>query len=64
LVLAGWGHRRTLVWAAVLIAAAAFSAVAGSRMTAAEQWQLLGAWSVVYALIHLRVGLTERRAQG
>jgi UDP-N-acetylmuramyl pentapeptide phosphotransferase/UDP-N-acetylglucosamine-1-phosphate transferase len=64
LVLAGWGHRRTLSWATLLIAAAASSAVAAVHMPPTEQWQLLGAWALVYALIHLRIGLAERPQRG
>ncbi|MBK1705585.1 MraY family glycosyltransferase [Halochromatium glycolicum] len=64
LVLAGWGHRRTLGWAAVLITAVAASALAAVDMTTAEQWQLIGAWGLVYLLIHLRVGLAERLQRG
>jgi UDP-N-acetylmuramyl pentapeptide phosphotransferase/UDP-N-acetylglucosamine-1-phosphate transferase len=64
LVLAGWGHRRTLYWSLALITAVAVSAVAGARLSTPQQWQLNGAWAVVYALIHARVGLAERRARG
>jgi UDP-N-acetylmuramyl pentapeptide phosphotransferase/UDP-N-acetylglucosamine-1-phosphate transferase len=64
LVLAGWGHRRTLLWALALIAAVTASAVAGIRLNTSEQWQLLGGWAVVFVLIHLRVGVAERVARG
>ncbi|NBC49514.1 MAG: glycosyl transferase [Gammaproteobacteria bacterium] len=64
LVLAGWGHGRTLGRAAVLIIAVAASALAAVDMTTAEQWQLIGAWGLVYLLIHLRVGLAERLQRG
>lgn len=60
LVLAGWGHRRTLGWAAVLIIGVSASVLGAVDMTAAEQWQLIGAWALVYLLIHLRVRLAER----
>lgn len=62
LVLAGWGHRRTLRAAMLLIAACALSAVFAPRLGTAEQWQLLGAWALVFGLIHLRVALAERAA--
>jgi UDP-N-acetylmuramyl pentapeptide phosphotransferase/UDP-N-acetylglucosamine-1-phosphate transferase len=63
LVLAGWGHRRTLIWALVLMAAVAASAVAAPALSVAEQWQLIAGWGVVFVLIHLRVGLAERQAR-
>ena len=62
LVLAGWGHRRTLLRAYLLMLAAAASAVAAVGMPAGEQWMLLFGWAAVYALIHVRVGLAERLA--
>jgi len=62
LVLAGWGHRRTLLRAYLLMLAAAASAIAAASMPVGEQWMLLLAWVVVYALIHVRVGLAERLA--
>ncbi|MBK5937931.1 glycosyl transferase [Halochromatium roseum] len=64
LVLAGWGHRRTLVWALALMIAATASAIAANRLTSLEQWQLIGGWAVIFLLIHLRVGLAERVARG
>ncbi|WP_242479117.1 glycosyl transferase [Lamprobacter modestohalophilus] len=64
LVLAGWGHRRTLGWALALIAAATASAIAASSLTTSEQWQLIAGWAAIFILIHLRVGLAERVARG
>lgn len=60
LVLAGWGHRKTLLRGYLLMAAAAVCAVASPRLQAHEQWLLLGAWMTLYILIHLKVGLIER----
>ena len=60
LVLAGWSPRRTLLWAYVLMAAAAASALAARGASAAEQWLLLAAWAGLYGLVHLRVDLVER----
>lgn len=62
LVLAGWGHRKTLLWSYVLMAASASTAVAGVRMPATEQAWLLAAWAGVYVLIHVKVGQVERAA--
>jgi UDP-N-acetylmuramyl pentapeptide phosphotransferase/UDP-N-acetylglucosamine-1-phosphate transferase len=60
LVLAGWGHRKTLLRGYLLMAAAAVCAVASPRLPAHEQWLLLGAWTTLYILIHIKVGLIER----
>ncbi len=60
LVLAGWGHRKTVLRSYVLMAGAAASAVAAPGLATWEQWAVIGAWAVVYALIHFRVGLEER----
>ena len=64
LVLAGWGHRGTLLRAWLLMAGAAASAVAAPRLPAAEQWLVIAGWAAVYALVHLRVTLAERAAGG
>ncbi|WPL10564.1 putative undecaprenyl-phosphate N-acetylglucosaminyl 1-phosphate transferase [Thiorhodovibrio litoralis] len=61
LVLAGWSHRKTLVRASVLMAAAALCAVAAPRLAITEQWTLILAWAGIYALIHWRVTLAERQ---
>lgn len=63
LVLAGWGHRRTLLRAYAVMAAAAASAVAAPGMPEQEQWLLLLGWAAIYGLIHVRVGLAERLAE-
>lgn len=64
LVLAGWGHRRTLLWSLVLIAATTASALAAPGLSTLEQWQLIAGWAAIFVLIHLRVGLAERVARG
>jgi UDP-N-acetylmuramyl pentapeptide phosphotransferase/UDP-N-acetylglucosamine-1-phosphate transferase len=63
LVLAGWSHGRTLGWGLLLMAATSASALAASDLSLAQQWQLIAGWAVIYVLIHLRVGLAERRAR-
>jgi UDP-N-acetylmuramyl pentapeptide phosphotransferase/UDP-N-acetylglucosamine-1-phosphate transferase len=60
LVLAGWGHRKTVQWAYVLMAASAATAVAGARMPTLDQLWLLGAWAGIYILLHLKVRLVEQ----
>jgi UDP-N-acetylmuramyl pentapeptide phosphotransferase/UDP-N-acetylglucosamine-1-phosphate transferase len=60
LVLAGWSHRRTLLWSYVLMAACAATAVAAAGMGVADQWRLLGAWSLIYLFIGYKVRVVER----
>jgi UDP-N-acetylmuramyl pentapeptide phosphotransferase/UDP-N-acetylglucosamine-1-phosphate transferase len=62
LVLAGWGHRKTVLRAYLLMVAAGACAVAAPRLSHADQWFLLGAWAALYLLIHYRVRLVERQA--
>lgn len=62
LVLAGWSHRRTLLRSYLLMAACALTAAAAVGLQPADQWRLLGAWAVIYALIGWRVRLVERLA--
>lgn len=59
LVLAGWPPRRTLLWAYVLMAVAAASAVGSARLSVSEQWLLLVGWAVLYWLVHWRVARVE-----
>jgi len=59
LVLAGWGHRKTVLRGYVLMAAAAACAVAAPALPLHEQWLVLLAWAAIYALIHVRVRLAE-----
>lgn len=63
LVLAGWGHRKTLLRSWILMAGCAATAVAAVAMPVSEQVLLLVGWAGVYALIHIRVGLAERAAE-
>jgi UDP-N-acetylmuramyl pentapeptide phosphotransferase/UDP-N-acetylglucosamine-1-phosphate transferase len=62
LVLAGWGHRRTLLRAYSIMAAAAACAVASPSLPPREQWLLIAAWAMIFALVHLKVRLVERAA--
>jgi UDP-N-acetylmuramyl pentapeptide phosphotransferase/UDP-N-acetylglucosamine-1-phosphate transferase len=64
LVLAGWGHRKTLLRSYVLMAAAAATAVAAARMPPLDQTCLLTLWAGIYVLLHLKVGQVERSAAG
>jgi len=60
LVLAGWGHRKTVLGSYLVMAGAAASAVAAPALPPAEQWLVLLAWAMIYGLIHVRVRLAEQ----
>lgn len=62
LVLAGWGHRKTVLRAYLVMAGAAACAVAAPALPASDQWVLLLAWAIIYVLIGLRVRLAEKQA--
>jgi UDP-N-acetylmuramyl pentapeptide phosphotransferase/UDP-N-acetylglucosamine-1-phosphate transferase len=64
LVLAGWGHRRTLLRGMLLMAGVAATAVAAPGLPVPEQWLLIAGWVGIYVLVHLRVTLAERAASG
>lgn len=63
LALAGWSHRRTVLRAYGLMAAVGACAAAAPALALIDQWLLLGAWAVIYGLVHLRVALVERNAR-
>lgn len=60
LVLAGWGHRKTVLRAYLLMAAAGASAIGAPALAPADQRLLLVGWAIIYGLIHVRVRLVER----
>ncbi len=60
LVQAGWGHRRTVLRAYLLMGACALSVLQGMRMTPWEQLWLLAMWAAIYVLLALKVHLVER----
>ena len=62
LVQAGWGHRRTVLRAYLLMVACALSAVQGMHMTSREQLWLLAMWVVIYMLIAFKVRMVESSA--
>lgn len=62
LVLAGWSHRRTTLWAYLLMLAAGASAVAAPSLLQREQWILIALWALIYALVHVKVRELERDA--
>jgi len=62
LVLAGWGHRKTLIRAYLVMAGTAACAVAAPSLPVRDQWALIVAWAIIYSLIAFRVRLAERQA--
>jgi hypothetical protein len=58
----GWGHRRTLLRAYLLMAAAARARIAAPRHAGAGAMAAAAGWAAIYWLIHVRVGLAERLA--
>jgi UDP-N-acetylmuramyl pentapeptide phosphotransferase/UDP-N-acetylglucosamine-1-phosphate transferase len=51
LVQAGWGHRRTVLWEYVLMAACAGSAIWAVRQPETVQWWVNGFWAAAYAML-------------
>lgn len=62
LVLAGWSHRKTVLWSYLLMAACAATAIAARDMNEREQWFVLAAWVIIYIFIGFRTRLAERLA--
>jgi len=62
LVLAGWSHRRTVLWSYLVMGACGATAVASLDMSERDQGLVLAAWAIIYAAIGLRVRLAERAA--
>lgn len=62
LVLAGWGHRKTLLRGYLVMAAAAACAVASPSLPVRDQWALIVGWAIIYVVIAFRVRLVEREA--
>ena len=60
LVLAGWGHRKTVLRSYLVMAGAAVCAVAAPALPTSDQGILIVAWAGIYLLIHVRVRLAER----
>lgn len=59
---AGWGHRKALLWAVVLMMACAASGVRGVSLAIQEQWFLLAAWAGIYGTLGWKVALLEGSA--
>lgn len=63
LVELGWGHRRTVLWEYVLMAACSLSALLASQLSIYIQWILLGGWSLIYLLLMYLVNELERQSR-
>lgn len=61
LVLAGWGHRRTMYAEYVLMMCTGVSAIAYTWTTSGGQLLLLGLWAAVYGGLYQLVAVIERR---
>jgi UDP-N-acetylmuramyl pentapeptide phosphotransferase/UDP-N-acetylglucosamine-1-phosphate transferase len=61
LVQLGWGHKRTVLWEYVLMAACSLSAVLAPSLPAYAQWGLLVAWTVVYCVLMYLVNWLEQK---
>ncbi len=59
LVRRGWGHRKTLLAEYALMLASAASAVAANGLPPGWQWGIIGAWSMIYAMLMIAVDRTE-----
>jgi UDP-N-acetylmuramyl pentapeptide phosphotransferase/UDP-N-acetylglucosamine-1-phosphate transferase len=60
LVLSGWSHRRTSLWAYLVMMATSVSAVTAPVMSPHDQWVLLLAWAAIFVLIHVKVRGLQR----
>jgi len=63
LVQSGWGHRRTVLWEYVLMAACSVSALLAPSLSTEAQWTLLVGWSLSYIILMYFVGQLERRTK-
>jgi len=61
LVQLGWSHRRTVLWAYLLMLGTGVSAVMALNRDPAVQWAVVAAWSSIYVAIIVWVGLREQR---
>lgn len=62
LVQLGWGHKRTVLWEYVLMAACSVSALLAPSLPVYAQWILLVGWSLIYILLMYLVGWLERHS--
>lgn len=60
LILSGWSHRRVLLGEYTVMFGAGASAVAVHAMQVLEQWLMLVAWTLIYAVLARLVRRNER----
>jgi UDP-N-acetylmuramyl pentapeptide phosphotransferase/UDP-N-acetylglucosamine-1-phosphate transferase len=64
LVLAGWGHRRTVLWEYTLMVGCGLSAFIAVRVPIRWHWLIIVAWGTVYGgLVYLCQGFIEGKDQ-
>lgn len=63
LVQIGWGHKRTVLWEYVLMAACSLSALVAPSLPVYSQWGLLVGWTVIYILLIYFVNRLEKITQ-
>lgn len=57
----GWGHRRTVLWAYLLMSLCALSALLARHLSTPGQWLIIAVWLLVYLAIMLAVHQLEAR---
>jgi UDP-N-acetylmuramyl pentapeptide phosphotransferase/UDP-N-acetylglucosamine-1-phosphate transferase len=63
LVQLGWGHKRTVLWEYVLMAACSASALLAPTLPPYTQWSLLIVWGGIYIFLMLLVEWLERKSK-
>jgi UDP-N-acetylmuramyl pentapeptide phosphotransferase/UDP-N-acetylglucosamine-1-phosphate transferase len=63
LVQLGWGHKRTVLWEYVIMAACSMSALLAPALPPYMQWSLLIAWCGIYLFLMLLVEWLERKSK-
>jgi UDP-N-acetylmuramyl pentapeptide phosphotransferase/UDP-N-acetylglucosamine-1-phosphate transferase len=61
LVQLGWGHKRTVLWQYVLMAACSISALFAINLSSHAQWILLICWAIIYMLLMYFVNYLEQQ---
>lgn len=61
LVQLGWGHKRTVLWQYVLMAACSISALFAHNLSSHAQWILLIFWAIIYMLLMYFVKYLEQQ---
>ena len=59
LVLSGWSHKKTLLWAYALMLSSGVTAVQVWNRPAMVQWMVLGVWAMLFGVLILRFGFRK-----